>query len=251
MGYETMKQYPYLYPDSASDAAERNEITMWRASFRANIACKQAIESSIRQSFDGMYLADDCAKGVIQEFGFKRVNFVLANTLQLKSYDERFSLKNREWGARFFIPTDPNHNADFAVNSHPAVLDGFIQQARQAYQELELFGPEHCTPNSRSELDYEGKVLVLSPDVLKEECWTPENQLWYAHDGFGCSPYAVGRSVRATCLGDGEMTRWNRADFVGVLEDTYLPDWAKQKLEELRNSEQTQESGPEMGEMTL
>jgi hypothetical protein len=47
------------------------------------------------------------------------------------------------------------------------------------------------------------------------------------------------------------MTRWNRADFVGVLEDTYLPDWAKQKLEELRDSEQTQESGPEMGEMTL
>ena len=43
-----------------------------------------------------------------------------------------------------------------------------------------------------SSLDYEGRVLVLSPDTLKESCWTPQNQLWLAHDGFGCSPHAVG-----------------------------------------------------------
>jgi hypothetical protein len=80
------------------------------------------------------------------------VNFVLANTLQMKSYDERFSVSNRAWGAKFFIPPDPNHNADFAVNSHPAVLDGFIQQARQAYQELEELRDSEQTQESGPEM---------------------------------------------------------------------------------------------------
>ena len=40
----------------------------------------------------------------------------------------------------------------------------------RAYGKLELFGPEHCEPNSYESLDYEGRVLVLSPDTLKESC---------------------------------------------------------------------------------
>ena len=71
------------------------------------------------------------------------------------------------------------------------------------------------------------------PDVLKESYWNTRAQLWYAHDGFGCSPHAIGRSIRCTCLGDGEMTRWNRADFIGVLKDEFLPGWAAEKLTEL------------------
>ena len=76
-------------------------------------------------------------------------------------------------------------------------------------------------------------VLVVSPDTLRESCWTQENQLWYAHDGFGCSPHAIGRSIRCTCLGDGEHTRWNRSDFIGVLQENLLPEWAEEKLNEL------------------
>lgn len=119
-----------------------------------------------------------------------------------------------------------DHAADY--------LDAFISQVREAYGKLELFGPEHCEPNSYESLDYEGRVLVLSPDTLKESCWTPQNQLWLAHDGFGCSPHAVGRSIRCTCLGDGEQTRWNRTDFTGVLKEEFLPGWAREKLEELQ-----------------
>ena len=65
----------------------------------------------------------------------------------------------------------------------------------------------------------------------------------YAHDGFGCSPHAIGRSVRCTCLGDGEHTRWNRSDFIGILKDEYMPDWAREKLLALteQRSDQTME----------
>lgn len=228
-----MKNETYLYRGSLADARRVSQVSLWRASHQANIACKEAIEESIRQGFDGMHLREGCVQEVLEEYGFKRVGWVLANTVREKLWDGRFSQSNKEWARCQVVPPDPEHNCDFVVESHPAVLDGFLYEAREAYQNLHLFGAEHCCPDS----DYTGKVLVLSPDSLKESYWTQENQLWYAHDGFGCSPHAIGRSIRCTCLGDGEETRWNRTDFIGVLKDELLPAWASEKLKELTGQE--------------
>ena len=49
----------YLYPYSAKEARERNELSLWRESHRANIACRDAIEDTIRRSFDGMHLNEE------------------------------------------------------------------------------------------------------------------------------------------------------------------------------------------------
>ena len=81
----------YLYPYSAGEARRQDELALWRASHQANIACKNAIETAIREQFDGMHLSEDCVKPVIQEFGYKRVQWVLANTVQQKHWDGRFS----------------------------------------------------------------------------------------------------------------------------------------------------------------
>ena len=237
----------YLYPYSAKEARERNELSLWRESHRANIACRGAIEDAIRRSFDGMHLDKDCITPVLDEYGYKRTAWVLANTLHELKWDGRFSPANKQWAERCYIPQDERHNAEITVRSHPAVLDGFVDLYRKAYQKLELFGAEHCI-GDRAEQDFTGKVLVLSPDTLKESCWSQENQLWYAHDGFGCSPHAIGRSVRCTCLSDGEMTRWNRHEFIGVLDEKYLPDWAREKLMELTAPQQ---EAPTTGEMKL
>lgn len=196
-----------------------------------------------------MHLSEDSAREVLRTFGFKRVNWVLANTIREKSWDGRFSRENKDWSRRIPTPDDPGHNLEFVVGSHPAVLNGFVDQVRQAYEALNLFGPQHCQSNSCSELDYDGKVLVLNPDTLKESCWSQENQLWYAHDGFGCRPHAIGRAVRCTCLGDGETTRWNRVDFVGVLKKEFLPEWARVRLEQLAGTER-QENIVNHGEET-
>ena len=237
----------YLYPYSAKEARERNELSLWRESHRANIACREAIEDTIRQNFDGMYLNEDCLVPVLAAYGYKRTERVLTATLQELSWDGRFSLANKQWAERHYIPQDERHNAEITIRSHPAVLDGFVSFYRKAVQALNLFGAEHCV-GDRAEQDYTGKVLVLSPDTLKESCWSQENQLWYAHDGFGCAPHAIGRSVRCTCLGDGEMTRWNRHEFIGVLDEKYLPDWAREKLMELTAPRQEE---PAAGEMKL
>ena len=50
----------YLYPYSTAEARERNELSLWRESHKVNIACRNAIEDAIRQSFDGMNLQPDC-----------------------------------------------------------------------------------------------------------------------------------------------------------------------------------------------
>ena len=92
-----MENNVYLYPGSIEYARQRKEIALWRESWKANVACKKAIEEAIRRDFDGMHLNPDCADGVIAEYGFKRVNFVLANTIQEKAYDGRFSGKNKAW----------------------------------------------------------------------------------------------------------------------------------------------------------
>lgn len=76
-----------LYPYTAKEARERGELELWRANFRTNCACAGAIELAIHKGFDGMHLSTDCAKSVIDQYGYKRVGFVLANTLQEQSYD--------------------------------------------------------------------------------------------------------------------------------------------------------------------
>ena len=37
----------YPYPYSAAEARKRNELSLWRESYKANIACRNAIELSL------------------------------------------------------------------------------------------------------------------------------------------------------------------------------------------------------------
>ena len=77
------KDHAYLYLSSLSEAKRQNEVALWRASHLENIACKQAIEEALRKGFDGLHLSPDCARGIIEDFCFKRVGWELAATIQL------------------------------------------------------------------------------------------------------------------------------------------------------------------------
>lgn len=81
-----------MYPYTAKEARDRGELELWRANFRTNCACAGAIELAIHRDFDGMHLKDGCAKSVIDQYGYRRVGYVLANTLQLHAYDGRYLL---------------------------------------------------------------------------------------------------------------------------------------------------------------
>ena len=131
-----------IYPYSLEYAKQSSpkDVEQYKLSHKQNIACKNAIEQAIRENFDGLRLGKKSDEQVIADFGYDRVNFVLANTLQRKDYDGRFSRDNKDWAKTFPIPEDMvfdrDRRNDFVVDSHPAVLDGFINQTRRAFVKL-------------------------------------------------------------------------------------------------------------------
>ena len=135
---DQMKQIP-VYRQTGMYARENGELEQFRQSNVANIACRAAIEKAIAENFDGMRIRADAASPVLSEFGSERVLFVLANTVQHKEWDGRFSRENKAWAAAFSIGPDVvmgmDRRVQFIVNSHPAVLDGFITMARKAVLE--------------------------------------------------------------------------------------------------------------------
>ena len=237
----------YLY--SLEEARRRGELPLWQASQRTNIACRDALSGAVKACDDSGVSGTDCMAKIIHKFGGQRTAWVLANTLQhLNWWPGLFSPANQAWARQFYIPLD-GYNGDYVVPGSPAVLDCFVTQYRKFCQSLGLFELEHCIPNSKHQLDYTGRVLVLSPAVLDEPCWSPQGQLWYAHDGPGCNPDSIVGSIRATRLADGEQACWNRTNFAGALQDELLPDWARKPLLALRS--QGRQDKPSMCSMRM
>lgn len=237
-----------FYPHSRRDAERENELPLWRESHRGNIACTVDIEAALHALEVGP-LPEDAVRPLLDKWGFKRVDFVLANSLNQMKDAPQISPTNREWAKVVYVPPDKEHNPDFVVRADPAALNALVDQARAAYQSLGLFSFAHCETDS-AELDFTGRVVVMSAAALREECWTQKDQLWYAHSGNGCRPNAIGRSILCTCLFDGAKDRLLRSEIVGVMREECLPSWAVEKLAELMGPQQ-KAHGPSMGGMEM
>ena len=83
-----------IYHETGGYARVHNEMDAFRASNKANTACANDIEKAIAQGWDGARLKDGCALPIIEKYGEARTAFILANTLQLKELDGRFSEEN-------------------------------------------------------------------------------------------------------------------------------------------------------------
>lgn len=238
---------PLLYPYSLSEATRLDERDLWHASYKENCDCARAIEQAIAENYKDNCLQDGTAP-IISRYGFDRVDFVLAATIRENMSDGRFSSANKEWTKGFYIPKE-DHRRDFCVGSHPGLTDIFLNQVRKAWDKLNLFDTSHCESEQTGEIDYTGKVLVLKHSVLKDEYKTPENQLFLAKGGFGCSPNSRGRKVFGEFLNDGEDTHFCREDFLGAIKEECLPDWAKERLSEIRSAGETEADAMTMGGM--
>lgn len=133
----TLRETP-VYPYPASYAQEHGELEQYRASNRANIACKEAIEAAIREHYHDNQLDSQAAAQVVDAFGLDRTLYVLANTVQQKDWDARFSPGNKEWAKTIPIQKNPDawgadRNCQFVVNSHSGLTDLFLSTVRQEY----------------------------------------------------------------------------------------------------------------------
>ena len=127
----------YKYP--ASYARENDELPLYRASNKANIACKEAIEQTIADHYRDNRLNPGAVKQVVEQFGYERMFYVLANTVRQKDWDGRISRDNKEWARTIPVFENPDawgqdRNCYFVVDRpHTGLTDLFIKQARHEY----------------------------------------------------------------------------------------------------------------------
>lgn len=240
-----MSEHKPIYEWSLDEAVRNNERELWRESHKENCDCARAIEKAIADAYDyeNSHL-NDCAKPIIERYGFDRVNWVLANTVQKKNHDGRISEDNKLWARKFCIPADEECR-QFCVEAHPGLTDIFIRETRKAWQALGMFEFSQCEQDD-PEQDYTGKVVVLRPDILKDEFKTPEDQLFWVDGGNGARPNAIGRKVYGKFLKDGEKTHFFRSDILGVLRNEFIPEWVQEKLPAMQEPEQTESGDMEM-----
>ena len=125
-----------VYQQSCVYAEKHNELDDYMKSQRENIACAKAIENAIGAHYDGYRLeTEDAVNEVMQQFGQERTFRVLANTVQHKDWDGRFSRQSIEWAhSQPSMEDIDNYNKDrsfeYCVNrSSPGLVDLFLRFA--------------------------------------------------------------------------------------------------------------------------
>ena len=125
-----------VYPYPADHAQENGELDAYRASFRANVSCKEAIEAAIRDNYHDNRLDTAAVGQVAEQFGQERMLYVLAATVRHFDYDGRISRDNKRWANT--IPVyenkdgmDSDRSVQFVVCSHPGLTDLFLTGARR------------------------------------------------------------------------------------------------------------------------
>ena len=123
------------------------------------------------------------------------------------------------------------------MGSHSEIVNGLISDYRKYLAEVvRQFGAKDCIPGS-THARYENQLLILDPFLLNEDYKHGDYQLFYARSGNGCDESKIGRKVFGEFLKDGEKTSFYRSDFLGIADERKLPEWARDRLFELRNTE--------------
>ncbi len=205
-GREAYAQYRVEQEQKALEQAQA------KMEHETKVACKNAIEKAIAEKFDGYRLPKDIAEGVIQEYGSERVSYVLANSVMHKREDGRFSPENKEW-AKAIEPYAMVKNEDMVVDSHPAVLNGFINRTRRYIeQEKELAAQAF------------EKVTIDGQECIKVDEWGTEEET-----------YVLGNSVTDKQFFYAEVNgvsfEYDYQPQRGEVEEDYLNEMAERDID--------------------
>ena len=218
--HNSVRAYPPVYKGTLEQAMGERDVDAYLDSRKLNLDCKKAIEEAIRENFDGLHLKQDAAKEVVERFGEERMNFVMANTIRELSHDGRFSRQNKDWAEHIEIPENINQgknlNQDYVIESHPAVLDGFIDMARaeirmqkieQALDEVEVT----ITADTRG---FEAEGHDGTWHTVDEREYAGEKFFFMEHDEYGSGVAGIIVSEHGQLVAED---LWNGYD-TGALE---------------------------------
>ena len=125
-----------IYRESYEYAYQHGETKQHLASQRANIACRDAIVAAIGTHYHDNRLDTKAAvKEVVQQFGYERMFYVLANTVQAMDWDGRASRNNKAWAQTIPVAFERGKRdvSYLITHSHPGLLDMFVSRARHEF----------------------------------------------------------------------------------------------------------------------
>lgn len=126
-----------MYSHSVTYAKEHGELDKYIASRITMIACKEAIEDSIRERYSDNRLQEGGARKMIETFGAERVAAVLAVTCIRRDWDGRITDRNKEWAKSVPLIEDTDRfgedrNLELALGqTHSGLVDLFITEFRR------------------------------------------------------------------------------------------------------------------------
>ncbi len=127
-----------IYRFSYEFAVESDELSAYMLSVRENARCAEAIERTIQNRYKDNALRMDGIQGVIEDFGFELVNWVLAYNARQLSHDGRISRGNKAWAQEVSISEDVGAGAkwqrSFRILSHPGLINLCINHVRDQLQ---------------------------------------------------------------------------------------------------------------------
>ena len=121
-----------LYTHTATFARFNDELPQYRESLKANISCKEAIEKAINDNYYDWRLNTQFAeKLVAAQFPVERIRYVLAATVQQKSWDGRISDANKAWADTIPVADEENRLQYVVDQCHSGLTNLFINCFRE------------------------------------------------------------------------------------------------------------------------
>lgn len=121
---------PPVYRETFDYAKTHGESSQYNASLDVNITCRDAIEKAIGENYHDNCLNSVAAvQTVVKRFGYDRMLFVLANSVQQFDYDGRISRQNKEWARTIPFGEDMRRGYFVVSKCSPGLLDIFVKTA--------------------------------------------------------------------------------------------------------------------------
>ena len=121
-----------LYTHTATFARFNDELPQYRESLKANISCKEAIEKAINDNYYDWRLNTQFAEKLVTvQFPVERIRYVLAATVQQKSWDGRISDANKAWADTIPVADEENRLQYVVDQCHSGLTNLFINRFRE------------------------------------------------------------------------------------------------------------------------
>ena len=153
-----------MYPHPYETALANGEVKQFSESRTLNHVCIKAIDAAIRDSNYELYRYDlkTAMQTVVEEFGFERVDWVMAGLIRQHDYDGRYSQRYKDWARELDVPE--RESRQFVFDTHPCVLDGFADRLREVHtQDLTQTGPEEAQVQQQCEFTEDLTSGVFPP----------------------------------------------------------------------------------------